>query len=177
MVRLQPRTIYTRPLRLKWQADPAWRKPTGQRSRRSITATATSEPCNVAMTVEVVGSSSRVRIFDSFVQIGHSPLFATEIEGSPTAITRSFINPAAPPHHPKEVTLGNHVRRTTDCPGQLVLAQTASSTEEPCVAECRHCSGQGVVSHDHDRASGTRSATVVELIRNTNRTRSNTVET
>ena len=45
------------------------------------------------MTVKVIGSSSRLRIFDPFVQFGHPPIFPTEIERSPMAITRPFINP------------------------------------------------------------------------------------
>jgi hypothetical protein len=37
------------------------------------------------MTVKVIGSSSRFRIFDPFVQFGHPPIFQSASSDSPSA--------------------------------------------------------------------------------------------
>ena len=166
--RLHALTIYTRPLRLKWQVDPAWRKPTGQRSRRSITATATSrtvqrrndrqghrfivETCDLR-SVRSIRASAHLHYRDRAIAYCDR-----EIIHQPKRLRRIY---------PKEATSENHVRDKT-CVGLLVLAQTYSSTEEALCRRRSALSGQGVVSHDHYRASGTRSATAAESIRNTN---------
>jgi hypothetical protein len=62
------------------------------------------------MIVKVIGSSSRLRIFDPFVQSEHLPI---DVERFAWGDARQFINPAAPPHHSKEVTSENHVREKT----------------------------------------------------------------
>ena len=119
------------------------------------------------MAVKVIGSSSRLRILDPFVQFGHPPIFPSTSSESPLATRDNSSTPRL-----RRIIKGGDFKKTTfeirpDCVGPLVLAQMFSSTEEALRCRRSALSGQGVVSHDHYRESGTRSATAVESIRNT----------
>ena len=91
------------------------------------------------MTVTVVGSASRLRIFDPFVQFEHAPIVPTEIDESPLAIARSFHQPRGSAASSKGGVLfwKTMLEVRPDCVGPLVLAQMFSSTEE---ALCRRIS-------------------------------------
>ncbi len=153
-------TVYTRPPRLKWQqVDPTWRKQTGQRCRRSITAPATPRTVQCRNDPRGIGSSSRTWIGrSSHLSIRAYARFPIEVEASRKATTRPFINPRGFAASSK----GGSFRKPcskSDLMGPLVLAQTYSSTEEALCRRRLAYSGQGVVSHDHYSENGTRSAT------------------
>ena len=83
------------------------------------------------MTVQVIGSSPRVRIFDPIVQFGHPPNFPTEVERI-VDDDREIIHQ---PRGSAASSKGGNSQKTTfeirpDCVGPLVLARMFSSTEE-----------------------------------------------
>ncbi len=83
------------------------------------------------MTAKVIGSSSRYRTLDPFIQTGRSPLFATEIERAPIGDHEIIHQPRGSAASSK----GGNSQKTTfeirpDCVGPLVLSLMFSSTED-----------------------------------------------